>query len=105
MNPGKYSKRITFVDKIENEDYIGGATVSYSALINMWASVLPFDSNQALEYGQVTTAQGYNIECRNLKTFNITTKHGILFGDKILAIHSCDTLTDPLKMKIIAFEQ
>ena len=105
MNTGRYKERITIVNKIENDDGQGGAVVSTSDLITMWASVMPFNSNQAIQYGQVTTAQGYNIECRNLKMFNITTNHGILFEDKVLTIHSCDIMTDDKRMKIIAFEQ
>jgi len=105
MNPGLYNKRITFIDKIENDDGQGGAVITPAELVTVWASVLPFDSNQALQYGQITTAQGYNIECRSLKMFKITTKHGILFQDKILTIHSCDPLTDSMKIKLIAFEQ
>lgn len=104
MNPGKYNKRITFVDTIENDDGQGGAEVTTSELIKVWASVIPLSSNQTLQYAQLTTAQGYNIECRGLKMFKITTKHGIIFGNKILTIHACDTLTDPFKIKIIAFE-
>lgn len=105
MNSGKYTKRIQFVDVIENSDGQGGGEVSLAELINVWASVLPFNSNQALQYGQVTTSQGYNVECRNLKTLKITTNHGILFDDKTLTIHSCDRLTDLMKIKIIAFEK
>jgi hypothetical protein len=90
---------------IENDDRQGGADISTADLITVWASVLPFDSHLALQYAQLTTQQGYNIECRCLKTLNLTTKNGIKYGDKILTIHSCDPLTDPMKIKLIAFEQ
>ena len=104
MKPGEYRDRITIVEKIENDDGQGGAEVTPADLITVWASVKPLNANQALLYGQVTAAQGYNIECRRLKTFDITTKHGVIFKDKLLTIHACDTLTDEMRMKIIAFE-
>ena len=105
MNTGKYDKRITIVEKIENDDGMGGANVTTADLITVWASVMPFNSNQALQYSQLSTEQGYNIECRRLKTLKITTNNGIMFNGKLLTIHSCDTLTDDMRMKIIAFEQ
>jgi SPP1 family predicted phage head-tail adaptor len=104
MNPGQYNERITFCDIVENDDGQGGASVFTSDLIKVWASVIPFSSNQALSYNQLTTAQGYNIECRSLKTFTITTKQGIKYEDKMLIIHSC--IPDGLnRIKIVAFEQ
>jgi SPP1 family predicted phage head-tail adaptor len=104
MTPGKYTERITFVDIVENDDGIGGGSVFTSELITVWASVVAFNSNQALLYSQLTSLQGYNIECRYLKTFDITTKNGIKYEDKMLTIHSC-VEDSSLKLKIIAFEQ
>jgi len=110
MNPGRYDKRITFVSKIRNDDGIGGGDMVTSDLIKVWANVVQLDTyqslqlSQSLRLSQVYSGTGYNIECRNLKTVNLTTKNGILFEGKLLSIHSIDPVTDKNKIKIIAFE-
>lgn len=104
MNPGRYDKRITFVSKISNDDGIGGGDMVTSTLIKVWANVVQLDTYQSLQLSQVYSGTGYNIECRNLKTVNLTTKNGILFEGKLLSIHSIDPVTDKNKIKIIAFE-
>lgn len=105
MNPGRYDKRLVICSVIHNDDGMGGSDVVTSDLITVWASLLPFNSNQAIQYSQLTTSQGYNIEFRGLKQFNITTNHGLKYNGRLFSIHSCDTMTDPMKTKIIAFEQ
>lgn len=103
MKPGFLSDRITFFDLVEQEDGQGGAEVSGSDLITVWASVKPFNSNQALAYGQLTTQQGYNIETRYLKMYEITQRTGIKYKGKILTIHAVVD-DDDKRLKITAFE-
>lgn len=103
MNPGLYKDRITFVSLIENTDDIGGAEVTTSDLIKVWANVRMLTSSQQLQYGQVTTAKGYEIECRNLDQYTITEDNGITYGSKLLAIHS--VVKEDYRYFIIAFEQ
>jgi head-tail adaptor len=102
MNPGIYKDRITFVDKVENLDGMGGAAISYSHLIRIWAKVTPMTSGQMLDYDQVNTAQGYEIESREITTIQLTTKNGIIYKNKMLSIHSLIVIDH--KLKIIAFE-
>ena len=104
MNPGKYTHRITFVTKISNDDGMGGGEPVTSDIIKVWANVEPLDQNQNLQFSQVYNGQGYNIECRGLKNIKLSTKNGIIFNGKLLSLHSCDTITDSKKIKIIAFE-
>ena len=98
-----YNKRVTFCDMIENDDRQGGASITPASLKTVWASVVPFNSNQTLAYNQLSNSQGYNIECRWLKTFNVSTKHGIMVENKLLSIHSLVNEEDK-RLKIIAFE-
>ena len=99
----KYKDRITFFDNVEVTDGQGGGTLTASNVIKVWANVKPLKTFHQLQFSQITTAQGYEIECLELKANTVTSNSGILYKTKTLTIHSL--VEDNNRLKIIAFEK
>jgi SPP1 family predicted phage head-tail adaptor len=104
MLAGKFKQRITIVSQVTNDDGIGGALITYSDLITVWANVTPFSQSQSLQYAEINDARGYNIELRYLRQYDITTNHAIEYDGVMLMIHSVID-EDDKRLKIVAFEQ
>ena len=102
MEIGKYKDRITICQLTSNDDGMGGGETVASDLITVWANVARIPSSQAIQYGELYNGIGYNIECRELKTHEVTERDGIRYDSKLLSIHS--VVPEENKLKIIAFE-
>lgn len=102
MEIGKYKDRITLCQLTSNDDGMGGGETVSSDLITVWANVQRIPSSQAIQYGELYNGIGYNIECRELKTHEITEKNGVTYNGKLLNIHS--VVKEDNRLKIIAFE-
>lgn len=103
MNSTNYDKRITFLSNVEIDDNMGGAVLSYSEIITVWASIEAMPSRQQLEYAAITTNQGYNIECRELKTKVVDANCSLRYNGQVFIIHSL--VEKNHKLLITAFER
>ena len=89
----------------ETPDTIGGRTTVFSSAKKLWAKIRPLTGSRALEYGQLGTNKGYEIEVPYFSEIQITEKSIIIYSRRTLVIHSVIDAGEGNRTKIIiAFE-
>lgn len=85
-NPGLLRRRLTLEAPVENADGAGGVTRSYEAVATLWGEVTPVSAARSIEAERLAARVTHRIAIRFAD--DITTKHRLRDGDRVLRIVS-----------------
>jgi len=86
---GACRSRIRFEEAVETSNAVGDTSIGWSEVATVWASISPRSGQEDQRSQQVQSGQKWDVECRwHTGLAVVSTKHRIVWGDKVLAINS-----------------
>lgn len=87
-----------------SSDGAGGLAVgSYADTSTVWAHIKPMEGSRALEFGEITDKQPYDIVVRDNTIIDKKDRLKIKDSGQLLTIHNVYTTRRPFETRIVAF--
>ncbi len=84
LSPGELRHRVTLQAKTQTTDIIGGATVAWSKVTDLWAKIEPQSGMQTFRMGQLETPITHKVTIRYRA--GVTANQRLLFGSRVFEI-------------------